>query len=142
MNSVVTSKKHRSPLPLNGRRTSLLLAIFGIAMGVFCPTTSRADGLRCGTNLIQPGDSTYEVRKACGEPSDKQQRVELRSIRERSSNACNSEDSSQNCSQTRSRTVEVVIDEWTYDKSSTKFIRFLTFEQGRLVRMTSGGRGR
>ena len=29
---------------------------------------SPAWALRCGTQLVEPGDKTFEVRRACGEP--------------------------------------------------------------------------
>ena len=38
-------------------------------------------------------------------------------------------------------TVEVTIDEWTYDFGSNRFLQFLKFEQGRLVRLQSGSYG-
>jgi hypothetical protein len=39
-------------------------------------------------------------------------------------------------------TVEVIVDEWTYDFGKNRFIRYLTFEQGKLVRITAGRYGR
>ena len=35
----------------------------------------------------------------------------------------------------------VVIDEWTYDLGTHSLVRYLTFEQGRLLRVATGGYG-
>lgn len=90
---------------------------------------------------MRSGDSLYEVEKACGEPSLKTQRVELRTVRNHSRVSCGDGENEGSCNRVRSRTVEVVIDEWTYDRGSTKFVRFLVFEQGRLVRVEKGRHG-
>ena len=39
------------------------------------------------------------------------------------------------------RIVEVQIDEWTYDFGSTQFVRYVTFEDGRLLRIDTGHYG-
>jgi hypothetical protein len=50
-------------------------------------------------------------------------------------------DKSGQCGHSVERTVEVVIDEWTYDFGPQQFIQYLIFEQGRLVRVIPGDRG-
>jgi len=40
-----------------------------------------------------------------------------------------------------SETVTVAIDEWTYDFGPTRFVRYLTFEQSRLISVTEGDYG-
>jgi hypothetical protein len=39
------------------------------------------------------------------------------------------------------RSVEVTIDEWTYDFGRQRFIQYLTFEQGQLLHVESGSYG-
>jgi hypothetical protein len=43
---------------------------------------------------------------------------------------------------TEEREVEVVLDEWIYDLGPRRFIRTVTFENGRVVYVESGERGR
>jgi hypothetical protein len=37
--------------------------------------------------------------------------------------------------------VEVPVDAWTYDFGPQRFVRFLTFEHGKLIQIDSGGYG-
>jgi hypothetical protein len=39
------------------------------------------------------------------------------------------------------RSIEVAIDEWTYDFGRQQFVQYLTFEQGQLLRIDSGSYG-
>jgi hypothetical protein len=39
------------------------------------------------------------------------------------------------------RTVEVVVDEWTYDMGPHDFVRYLKFEHDKLLTVTTGGYG-
>jgi hypothetical protein len=38
-------------------------------------------------------------------------------------------------------TIQVPLDEWTYDFGPDRLVQYLTFEQGLLVRISSGGYG-
>ncbi len=105
-------------------------------------SAEAADSLRCGQDLLHLGASRYEVRSACGEPDDQHSRIELRSIRVHRRVACDAADKERRCHAAQSRTVEVTVDEWLYDFGRLQFIQHVTFEQGRLVRVTSGKRGR
>jgi hypothetical protein len=97
--------------------------------------------MRCGNQLASTGDSTYKVRSLCGEPDEAQQRVEFRTVRQRVRRPCVVDDKKTVCDEIVERTVEVVIDEWTYDFGRNRFVRYLTFEQGRLVRIDTGSYG-
>jgi uncharacterized membrane protein len=77
----------------------------------------------------------------CGDPDDATQRVEYRTVRGRVAGPCTRSGDKIVCSQTKEQVVEVVIDEWTYDFGRNRFIEYLTFEQGRLVSVRSGGYG-
>ena len=56
------------------------LAAVAVAFGA---GEAAAEGMRCGNRLVSKGDSTYEVRSRCGEPSDANRRVETRTERRR-----------------------------------------------------------
>ena len=96
--------------------------------GFLCPTSGR---------LISVGQGANEVRKKCREPDDVQQRVELRTIRETQRRWV------QGVVQefTVERTVEVQIEEWSYDFGPGRFTKLLHFEQGRLVLVEEGAKG-
>src|SRR5262245_55643637 len=99
---------------------------------------ARADSLRCGDRLASSGDSLYQVRATCGDPDDAQQHVERRVVRRRLE--CFGQGRDRQCV-TVEDTVEVVVDEWTYDFGRNRFIEYVTFEQGHLVRVTAGTYG-
>ena len=96
--------------------------------GFLCPTSGR---------LISVGQGTNEIRKKCREPDDVQQRVELRTIRETQLRWV------QGVAQefTVERTIEVQIEEWSYDFGPSRFTKLLHFEQGRLVFVEEGAKG-
>jgi hypothetical protein len=105
----------------------------------FCIAPSLAPahadtGMRCGQKLVGRGDSTYIVRQKCGEPVEVLSRVELRSVSD-----------AQQLYKGRwvqlQRTIEVPVDEWLYDFGSQRFMRRVTFENGRLVHVETEGYG-
>lgn len=103
-------------------------------------TTARADsGFRCpGGRLVSTGDHMYEVRKKCGDPSAVAQRTEKRKIKvkvRRWISPTEHEDISEE------REIEVLVDEWTYDFGSDRFIRHVAFEDARVVGVTTSGYG-
>jgi Protein of unknown function (DUF2845) len=103
--------------------------------------TAHADGMRCGSRLVSEGDYLYEVRERCGEPDAASQRVELRTVRSFVNGPCYQEQGQVRCGRMVERTIEVVIDEWVYDRGEHKFVRYLTFEQGRLFHVRTGRYG-
>lgn len=108
---------------------SLAIPGSGEAGGGFrCPTTGR---------LISLGASTLEVRARCREPDEARSTVEWRTIRERVRRWVAGESREV----TEERTVEVLIDEWTYDFGSNRFIKYLRFENGRLASAGDGPKG-
>lgn len=113
----------------------LMLALMGLPA-----PHAAADTVRCGRKLAVEGDSLYDVRSRCGEPDNQIHRVELRTVREWVQGSCDGKDQTQ-CGRMVEHTVEVVIDEWTYDFGPTQFIQHLLFEQGRLVHVVPGQRG-
>jgi hypothetical protein len=101
------------------------------------PQAHAGDGLRCGSKLVSAGDSSGEVRSLCGAPDNVAQHTERRTVRQARSVPC----AAGVCVVMVEDTVEVPVEEWTYDFGPHRFLQFLRFEQGRLVRVTSGGYG-
>lgn len=113
--------------------------IFGVLS--LSPQAARADGMRCGSRIVSEGDTLYDVRSICGEPVSATRRLEYRTIRQHIPGPCVPQGGQMRCGYVEERTVEVVIDELVYDLGSNKFIRYLTFEQGKLRDVQTGHYG-
>lgn len=109
--------------------------------GLLIAGSARADSLRCGSRLVSSGDSLYKVRSVCGEPDAASRRIELRTLRRYVTVPCPVGRQQRSCSAVEEYTVEIVIDEWTYDFGSNRFIQYVFFEQGVLSRVESGSYG-
>lgn len=120
------------------RFSSGLLALGWLAL----QQPANADSMRCGDNLASSGDTTYEVRASCGEPDAADHHVEYRTIRQRIPIPCTKDaNGRERCESVIEQTIEVVVDDWTYDFGKNRFIQHLRFEQGRLLSVVSGGYG-
>jgi hypothetical protein len=117
------------------------LALLGLTSLTSEPvvSTAFADGMRCGTKLVSDGDTLYEVHSRCGDPKFSVRRMEQRTVRHWVGGPC--APGAARCGGFVERTIEVQIDEWTYDFGSTQFVRYLTFEQGVLVKVDTGSYG-
>lgn len=103
---------------------------FVLALVAVLGSASAAEAMRCGNRLVQRGDSRYQVRQLCGEPQDVVRSQALRQV-----------------------TLQVVpgvfdtvaqavpVERWTYDFGPNRFQRHLVFENGTLVRITTGRKG-
>jgi hypothetical protein len=111
-----------------------------LGFGLLFEPVAHADGLSCQDRLIKPGASTYDVRVLCGPPDSEEQRVETRAVRRRVPVPC-PKGSSGGCSSFVDDAAEVAVLEWVYDFGTQRFLQFLTFEDGVLVRMRAGGYG-
>jgi hypothetical protein len=117
-----------------------LVVTLGGAGKVAADPDSRIDtGFRCpGGRLVSTGDAMYEVRRRCGDPDAVIQRTEKRKIKvkvRRGNPAAEQEEL------TEEREIEVLVDEWTYDFGADRFIRYVAFENARVVGVTTGGYG-
>jgi hypothetical protein len=115
------------------------LAITGLLL---TNQVARADAIRCGDQLASNGASLYEVRAICGDPDMATQRVEQRIAYQRVAGPCVVEHGKTVCESVVQRIVDIVIDDWTYDFGSNRFITFVRFENGSLVRVTEGPYGK
>ena len=118
-----------------------IVAGSALACALFLGGAARADGMQCGDNLVTSGDSLYQVRSICGDPDAAYHRIEYRTLRHRVAAPCVRDNGKVRCETIVEQTVEVHIDEWTYDFGKDRFIEYLTFEQGQLVRVTEGSYG-
>lgn len=115
-------------------------AAVALALALLLPAGGQAgSGFRCPTSgrLISLGASTLEVRNRCREPDEIRSTVEHRTIRERVRKWVDGVFQEVWVE----RTVEVPIDEWTYDFGSHRFMQFLRFENGRLHWVGNGPKG-
>ena len=128
----------------------MLTRAFGIAALVTAalvvastrPSSAGTDGMRCGQRLVTTGDSTYQVRSLCGEPAATDRRVEQRVERRRVRGPCfKDQEGKLRCERDEAVAIDVVIDDWTYDFGPRRFVHYLTFENGKLVRVATGGYG-
>jgi hypothetical protein len=94
------------------------------------------DSLRCQNRIIMLGESMYDVQALCGPPDFTDRRVTQRAAL-RPNRFC---PVGARCPGVV-ETVEVTIDEWTYDFGRTRFIHYLLFEDGKLVAVRQGGYG-
>jgi hypothetical protein len=123
------------------RQLTYAARCLALLSALFSPSIAVADGMRCGSRIVSEGDTLYDVRSVCGDPVETSRRVEYRTIRQHIPGPCVPQYGQMRCGYVEERTIEVVIDEWTYDLGSNKFIRYLTFEQGRLRDVQTGRYG-
>lgn len=119
----------------------LLSAALVVAGAVLSTSLAKADSLSCDGNIASSGDSRYQVQSVCGEPDDAAHHVEYHTVRVRVPGPCHMERGCRRCDVEVERTVELEVDDWTYDFGSNRFIEFLRFEDGRLVSVREGGYG-
>jgi hypothetical protein len=122
---------------MNIRNLLSAAAILGAAL--LETNSANAATLTCRDRIVSSGDTQYEVRSVCGEPDASARRVEYRTVRR--PGGCINVGGRVRCG-SQEVTIEITVDEWTYDFGSNRFIQFVTFEDGRLVRVDSGGYGR
>jgi hypothetical protein len=113
-------------------RAPILSASFA---AIFAPALGAAPALAfyCGHALVKEGDYVPQVAQKCGEPDYRSSHVELRSVRLGSGYNQPGLD--------LFNTVQVNVDEWTYDFGPHYLMQFLTFENGRLVSIRTLGYG-
>ena len=103
-------------------RPTLLLWILATLLA---PAASRADQMfRCGVHLVSAGDSEASVRDWCGPPTTAERTNLSRMF--------------------RGVRTSGTVDEWTYDRGPTQFVRILTFDAptDRLLSIRTGNYGR
>ena len=116
------------------------LAMLVVGLLSLTSASARADdGFRCKSGrLVSVGDNMKEVRDRCGDPDFVATRVERRKVKYRYTRRFGQVEESV----VEEREVEVPLDEWTYDLGPNSFTRYVTFENGRVVDVTTGDYGK
>jgi hypothetical protein len=120
--------------------------IFFLSLFFIASSNVSANGFYCDGKLISVGDTKYEVLGKCGEPDFIDVRTEKRVKRDYYRELVPLWDFNRYSTRQLYRepflvVEEVVIEEWTYNFGPTRFIRYLTFENGKLVNIVSGDYG-
>jgi len=116
----------------------------GMLVAVLAGTGFAADaqafqGFRCASGrLVEEGDQPPDVVSRCGEPDFADSHEEKRTI----SRTVWTYVAGVPVAREEQVTVSVMVDEWVYDLGPNRFIRHLVFEQSRLVRVWTTGRGK
>lgn len=96
-----------------------------IALGLLL-LADPAYAFRCGSKVVNIGDSAYQVRKRCGEPDDIMRRfvTVYRKINAAEEVA-----------------VDVEVEEWIYDRGRNRLVTILRFADGVLIEEWTDGYG-
>jgi len=107
----------------------------GLVLGGLGGVARADETMRCPTGrIVRIGDRLLELAQICGEPDRTDRRSLWREIGSRIGRADRQDH--------ESVVVEVRIEEWLYDLGRDRLVRRLVFENGRLTRIDTLGRGR
>jgi hypothetical protein len=123
------------------RKTSSALGCILVLLGMMA-ASDPAHGFRCGGRIVTEGDHAFEVIARCGQPDYVEAWEEERIKR----------DFYRPLEPQKKRDYElyreplfvkehVLIEVWTYNLGRQRLTRFLRFENGRLVEITTGDYG-
>ena len=97
------------------KKGSILILVMSIMLVLMLSDTSMAldsaTGMQCGEEIVSVGASQYDVKQKCGEPTS----IEPGS--------------------------DIGTEQWIYNFGSTEFVYYLTFVNGFLVQIETGGYG-
>jgi hypothetical protein len=116
----------------------------GLQVGALAFVLAGADaqafqGFRCASGrLVEEGDRPPDVITRCGDPDFTDSREEKRTI----VRTVWTYVAGVPVAREEQVIISVMVDEWTYDLGPNRFMRHLIFEQDRLVRVWTSGRGR
>jgi hypothetical protein len=120
--------------------TKLALWIFLVVVLALPAADLFASEMRCGSRLVSVGDYKYDVLNKCGEPDHVEVREEVRSGRDLYVSGPVIPEG-QVFRRSPSISYYVTIEEWHYNLGGNRFIRYLTFENGRLIKIATGDYG-
>jgi uncharacterized protein DUF2845 len=101
---------------------------YGVAPAAARPPVPRA---LCADPAFHEGDTAYEVLSRCGEPAFRELRVDVRT----------QVVGGEHAPVVAVDSTTVAVEVWAYDFGPRAFVRHLTFEDGRLVRVETGSYG-
>jgi len=119
-------------------RTSL--ALLSLILAVTGSLSAHADnGFRCKTGrLVSLGDRMPDVHNRCGDPDSTSTRMEKRKVKHKYTRWVGNVQESV----IEEEEVEIPLDEWTYDLGPNAFVRYVLFEDGRVIDVATGDYGR
>lgn len=97
-----------------------------------------ASDFRCGANIISLGDRKFDVLRKCGNPDNVEVREEIRIKRDLGAHFFLPGEAPPGFLFAKEL---VTVEEWEYNLGPGRFIRYLTFENGRLIKITTGDYG-
>lgn len=114
-----------------------------VLIGLCFWSMARASGFRCGTKLVSEGDFKPRVLNECGEPTHIEIWHEERVYDYFAPYSYNDYfDRERRRYRTPILVKELItIERWTYNLGNHKLVRYLTFENGRLVLIATGEHG-
>ncbi len=123
------------------RKTSALLGGVIILFGIMAAAGS-AHGFRCDGKIVTEGDHAYDVLAKCGEPDYVDAWEQERSRRDFHRPLEPQKQRDHEPYREPSLVKEqVLVEVWTYNLGRQRLTRYLRFENGRLVEITTGDYG-
>ena len=119
------------------RKTIKVCFLLLILLLLVASSTSASD-FRCGTNIISPGDRRFDVLRKCGYPENVEVREEARIKKDLGARLFLPGEEPPGFLFAKEL---VTVEEWEYNQGPGSFIRYLTFENGRLIKITTGDYG-
>ncbi len=121
-----------------GNLIVMIVAILCVFVNV-----SESSTFRCGTQLVSIEDTRDEVLHMCGEPTSIEAWEEERIIRDHRTIRDYNPKTGRYEWLKEPFLVKVLVNMelWTYNLGSTKFIRYLRFENGIVTKITTGDKG-
>ena len=113
------------------RSVLLVVLLFGVSI-------ASASDFRCGSDIISPGDRKFDVLRKCGNPDNVEVRQELRIKRDLGAHLFLPGEEPRGFLFAKEL---VTVEEWEYNLGPGRFIRYLTFENNRLIKITTGDYG-
>jgi hypothetical protein len=119
-----------------------ILTCLALLLGLLIPVNSMA--MRCGSMLVNKGNSQAKVLKYCGDPVQRNERFGLRTgfyagTRLQLNGSSATESGSRHYySYGRS---EVFVEEWVFNRGPNQLMRVVTFEDGFVVDVDTLGYG-
>jgi hypothetical protein len=102
--------------------SKILILLVGLLLAL---PVGSAHALRCGTALVTAGDHKIDVLQKCGDPVSIDTRTAYQVIQKHHKHH----------TVQRELVIPITIEEWIYNFGPRQFMRWLRFENGRLVKI-------
>ena len=119
------------------RKTMRISSVLLILLFLVASSASASD-FTCGSDIISPGDRKFDVLRKCGNPDNVEVREEVRIKRDLGGQLFLPGEEPPGFLFAKEL---VTVEEWEYNLGPGRFIRYLTFENGRLIKIITGDYG-